>query len=268
MVRHARLSSRSLQGMATRDARHAVPNKPSNVAARCPRPSRTADCELNPHGPSPALTCGFTPLVGVQIGVGGGTSPGILWVPTHNNPRFPAPRGTWEATGRPLTVMSSSSRSGERTPPANAVRAEPYRSPSRRSGRGRSWRATPPGASEMAGPHSPTATAGVSTMVGWGPAAVVLTDTRPSVRCAALGQCVGARSIGHSVLAAGSVPPGPIARRNGRSAQRFDRFQRPGACYYEGDEWQSRTPHVRGREIQRSRAPVRSVHYYGGQLAW
>ena len=46
----------------------------------CPRAVRnamarlaTADCELNPHGRSPVLTCSFMPFVGVQIGVGGPT---------------------------------------------------------------------------------------------------------------------------------------------------------------------------------------------------
>ena len=34
---------------------------------------RTADRELNPHRGSPVLTCGFMPLVGVQLGVGGPT---------------------------------------------------------------------------------------------------------------------------------------------------------------------------------------------------
>ena len=33
----------------------------------------TADRELNPHRGSPVLTCGFMPLVGVQLGVGGPT---------------------------------------------------------------------------------------------------------------------------------------------------------------------------------------------------
>ena len=56
-----------------REAPVAVPNKPSNVARPAVRALRTADCELNPHGPSPVLTCGFMPLVGVQIGVGGPT---------------------------------------------------------------------------------------------------------------------------------------------------------------------------------------------------
>ncbi len=34
----------------------------------------TADCELNPHGRSPVLTCSFMRFVGVQIGVGGPTA--------------------------------------------------------------------------------------------------------------------------------------------------------------------------------------------------
>ena len=72
VVRHAQLSPRSLQGMATRDARRRPKQAFERRQARCPR-LRTADCELNPHGPSPVLTCGFTPLVGVQIGVGGPT---------------------------------------------------------------------------------------------------------------------------------------------------------------------------------------------------
>jgi hypothetical protein len=49
---------------------------------------------------------------------------GVLWVPTHNNPRFPAPRGTWEATGRRWTVMSCSSRPGESTPRTDVARAD------------------------------------------------------------------------------------------------------------------------------------------------
>ena len=57
------------------DARRPSPSQTSlrTSPGQLSAPSRTADCELNPHGPSPDLTCGFTPLVGVQIGVGGPT---------------------------------------------------------------------------------------------------------------------------------------------------------------------------------------------------
>ena len=57
------------------DARRPSPSQASLRTSPGPlsAPSRTADCELNPHGPSPVLTCGFMPLVGVQIGVGGPT---------------------------------------------------------------------------------------------------------------------------------------------------------------------------------------------------
>jgi hypothetical protein len=54
-----------------------------------------------------------------------GTSTGFLWVPTHNNPRFPAPRGTWEATSRRQTVMSNSSRHRREYP---SHRCDPRRS--------------------------------------------------------------------------------------------------------------------------------------------
>jgi hypothetical protein len=56
--------------------------------------------------------------------VGGGTLTGFLWVPTHNNPRFPAPRGTWEATGRRQTVMSAPLVTGESTPRTDVARAD------------------------------------------------------------------------------------------------------------------------------------------------
>jgi hypothetical protein len=57
-----------------------------------------------------------------------GTLTGFLWVPTHNNPRFPAPRGTWEATGRRQTVMSNSSRHRREY---SSQRCDPRRSPTR-----------------------------------------------------------------------------------------------------------------------------------------
>ena len=53
-------------GVAARSRTRLRPNKPS-VGARAPvRVLGTADGELNPHGRSPVLTCGFMPLVGVQ----------------------------------------------------------------------------------------------------------------------------------------------------------------------------------------------------------
>ena len=76
--------------MATRHARRRPKQALEHRQARCPRPPRTADCELNPHGPSAVLTCGFTPLVGVQIGVGGPTPHRT----THVEPRE-APLERW-----------------------------------------------------------------------------------------------------------------------------------------------------------------------------
>ena len=60
--------------------------------------------------------------------------PGFLWVPTHNNPRFPAPRGTWEATGRRQTVTSTPLVIGRVPRAADAIRGEPRRSRPRCSG--------------------------------------------------------------------------------------------------------------------------------------
>ena len=77
-----------------------------------------AGCELNPHGHSPVLTCGFMPPVGVQIGVGGPT-------PAQDYTGGTLPRPARALVHRRMSAPEGRSRGRPRRDEGGARRLEP-----------------------------------------------------------------------------------------------------------------------------------------------